>query len=266
MQPYFKNVNVNQEGVTVSCNRKMTNGLPMNVMRRNDDPNCTHARYQKIYMTRILIFIIFLLNGNHCPAQGLFVYNPTLAQNFDRFLNKTFPAMELETTDSTFFNTAQLAGKTVYVDFWFTTCPPCIKEMPYAQALQTYFEGDTNVVFLNICIENIERKAAWKQMVQERSLKGIHVFYARNRPQKVNLLRQLGINNFPMYLLVNDNKIIGYNAPSPSEKGFVHWAIYKASHNVPLSQAYTSMAKNSKESRDYLVNNQPGIYAASPLT
>jgi thiol-disulfide isomerase/thioredoxin len=57
-----------------------------------------------------------------------------------------FPVMDLETIDSTIFNTANLATKTVYIDFWFTACPPCLKEIPFAKnssltlpAIQTLF-------------------------------------------------------------------------------------------------------------------------------
>lgn len=171
---------------------------------------------------------------------------------------------ELETEDSTMINTASLAGKTVYVDCWFTTCPPCIDELPYSLALQQYFAADTNIVFLNICIKNIERKPAWKEMIRTKGLKGITVFYARNRRQKVNLLRQLGIDNFPTYLLVHNSRIIGHSAPAPSEKGFVHWAIYQALNNIKLSDVYYSLVKRARPATNYWSENLQRIEASAP--
>jgi thiol-disulfide isomerase/thioredoxin len=85
---------------------------------------------------------------------------------FDRLNNKPFAALEMEDTSGVPFNTASLIGKTIYVDFWFTACAPCIREIPHSIALQKYFSKDTNIVFLNICIDNNERKAVWKEMVR----------------------------------------------------------------------------------------------------
>ncbi|MCY7420331.1 MAG: redoxin family protein [Chitinophagaceae bacterium] len=181
---------------------------------------------------------------------------PGKANNkYDRFLDSPFPAMDFETIDSSIFNTSALAHKTVYVDFWFTACPPCLKQIPYAKQLHAYFASDTNVVFLNVCIENVDRKQVWKTMVKEKAIGGINVFYARNRPQKINLLRQFNIVDYPTCLLLNNLYVIGYDAPAPSEKGWVHWAIYEATKNIPLPTSYALLADKSKVANDYLYEN-----------
>lgn len=215
-------------------------------------------------MKLTVVFIFFITSLVQCFAQQILPYDSMLTRRFDRFYGDAFPLLNLEKEDSTIYNTTRLAGKTVYVDCWFTTCPPCTKEIPYSLALQQYFAADTNIIFLNICIENIERKQAWRDMIKARGLKGINVFYARNQPQTVNLLRRLGVDDFPTYLLVQNGKIIGYKAPAPSQKGFVQWAIYQASRNVKLSDAYTSMAKKSKASNDYLIAHWLQIEALTP--
>lgn len=209
---------------------------------------CGNTWSMRLIVTTILI-IIWSITANCQPVP---VYDEKMPQHYDRFLNQTFPAMEFEMADSTFFNTALLANKTVYVDCWFTACPPCLYEIPFSQQLQTFFAGDTNVVFLNICIENVERKSAWKDLVKRKNIQGINVFYTRNRPQKVNILRKWGIEDFPTYFLVNNLKIIGYDAPAPSQKGFVHWAIYQASQNIPLSGAYTQLSTENQLATSYI--------------
>lgn len=139
-----------------------------------------------------------------------------------------FEELQLEDSSGNFFNTSALIGKLVYVDFWFTTCSPCLKEIPWSDALQQFYAKDTNIVFLNICIEGLERKTAWKKMVSEKKMKGIQLFYTRNRPQKVNLLRQYDIR-FPTYILVDKSmKVISYDMPRPSETGWVYWLIRQA--------------------------------------
>jgi thiol-disulfide isomerase/thioredoxin len=181
---------------------------------------------------------IFLVSGT-ISAQS---YSPALAQRFSSLNGVAFAPIELEDCKGDTFNTASLTGKTLYIDFWFTQCAPCIRQIPYAEALQRSLSTDTNLVFVSICIENIERKEAWKKMVAEKSMHGIQLFYARNRPQKINLLRRYKVNDFPTYLLVDANQqVTGYDAPAPSEQPWVNWALHKASQRVSLADAYRQM-------------------------
>ena len=83
------------------------------------------------------------------------------------------------------------------------------------------------------------------------------VFYAKNRPQKINLLREYRVEDYPTYTIVNSNfNIIGHNAPAPSDKGLVQWALYQATQNIRLSDAYEHWFRNSKEAKDYLLKNK----------
>lgn len=175
----------------------------------------------------------------------------SIIANYDLLKNKPFAELVLEDTSGKLFNTSSLLGKTIYVDFWFTACAPCIKEIPYSNLLQEYFQKDTSIVFLNICIENIDRKPVWRQMIKDNQMRGIHLFYARNRPQKINLLRAYKIS-FPTYLLVNKEfKVIGYDAPRPSEKGLACWAIEHAAKNISLAESFKMSIQNPDELRSF---------------
>lgn len=183
----------------------------------------------------IMLALVVLVFSTKASTQ---VYDAGMANTFSQLNGLVFSDIELENEKGELLNTAMLKGKTVYVDFWFTQCPPCLREIPYSRALQQFFSGDTNLVFLDVCIENIERKDAWKKMIADKQMPGIHLFYARNRPQKINLLRRYKIDNFPTYLILNNNlQVIGYDAPAPSQQGWVHWALYQATHNVNLADA-----------------------------
>ncbi len=201
-------------------------------------------------MKQLVFTVLMLLHVSLCISQPN-DYRKLLWQ-FDMLYNQPFPSLELEDEKGNFIKTDSLKGKTLYVDFWFTQCPPCVKEIPYAENLKKFFAADTNIVFVNICIESIERKDAWKQMVRDKGISGINLFYARNRPQKVNLLRQYKVDDFPKYMLVNSEmKIIGHNGPWPSEKGLVQWCIYAATKNVKLSDAFMQWRRNEKEVREF---------------
>lgn len=159
---------------------------------------------------------------------------------------ETFAEVVMEDTAGNKISTHSLKGKTVYVDFWFTACAPCIYEIPFAKKLQQQFANDTNIVFLNICIESIDRKEVWKQMIRNHELGGVHLFYARNRPQKVNLLRKYNIM-FPTYLLLNkDLQVVGYDVPRPSQGEITTQAINNAAANIPFSQTQASFEEVDK--------------------
>lgn len=208
---------------------------------------------------RLIVILALIVAHNSAFSQKHAVYDPYVAAAFDVLNNMPFKQLQLQDTSGRVYNTAALYGKTIYVDFWFTSCSPCLKEIPYSQSLQQFFAADTNIVFLNICIDNIERKSAWKQMIHDKQMRGIHLFYERNRPQKINLLREYELT-FPAYMLVNkEMKIIGYNAPRPSEEGWVEWAIAQAKENNFLSKAYIEQVTQSKGYTAFINANWPKI-------
>jgi len=53
-------------------------------------------------------------------------------------------------------------GRTLLVNLWATWCPPCLKEMPSLDALQSSLGGaDFQVVAINIDTRNLDKPKAW---------------------------------------------------------------------------------------------------------
>ncbi len=52
------------------------------------------------------------------------------------------------------------AGKTVLLNIWSTSCPPCIREMPSLQRLHTQLKNDKDIVVVCLAADNNLKRVA----------------------------------------------------------------------------------------------------------
>ncbi len=72
------------------------------------------------------------------------------------------PDLAFEGPDGKPTSLAAFRGRTVLVNLWATWCPPCLKEMPALDALQTALGGpDFAVVAINIDTRNLDKPRKW---------------------------------------------------------------------------------------------------------
>ena len=77
------------------------------------------------------------------PATGLEVYaKDSLKKLTLRAAPPSPPSTVFTTADGQELTLESLRGKVVLVNVWYTTCPPCIKEMPSLDRLQNLRGGD----------------------------------------------------------------------------------------------------------------------------
>jgi peroxiredoxin len=65
-------------------------------------------------------------------------------------INRPAPDFTLKDLDGNGVQLSALLGKTVVMNFWSTTCPPCVAEMPIFQELYAEWSGRSDVVFLSL--------------------------------------------------------------------------------------------------------------------
>lgn len=57
-------------------------------------------------------------------------------------------------------------GKVVVINFWFSTCKPCISEIPELNEVYEKFQNDTNVVFAAVTYENRKTVKKFLKIIQ----------------------------------------------------------------------------------------------------
>lgn len=112
------------------------------------------------------------------------------------------PPFELETLDGETVALADLADKTVILNFWATWCPPCVEEMPSLEELARSFADRDDVVLLAVSTDD-----GWEP---------VRAFFEEKPPFHVlldaegELARQYGTTKFPETYVIEDGKITGY--------------------------------------------------------
>ena len=92
-----------------------------------------------IALVFILTFGVVLLTRN-CATEATDV-------------DEMMPAFQLKDVDGVEFDSSQLKGKVVIIDFWATWCPPCRMEVPHFQALHEQY-GDKGLAMVGISLDS----------------------------------------------------------------------------------------------------------------
>jgi thiol-disulfide isomerase/thioredoxin len=102
----------------------------------------------------------------------------------------------------------------VYIDVWATWCGPCREEFPESKKLVKEFEGNNDVVFLYVSLdENVD---AWKKMLKDGTVPpGSHINQQSDSPG--SLWAKYLLWGIPRYIMVNkDGTMLKAHAPRPS--------------------------------------------------
>jgi len=111
-------------------------------------------------------------------------------------------------------------GKVVYVDFWGTTCGPCLAEFEnFTHPLKLRYKTNANIAYLYISRGN---RYLWKQQIEKYKIDGSHIFLddkAYDNLYHNALGNDTAMVYMPRYLITNKAGSVVINAAkSPSDK------------------------------------------------
>ncbi|MFV1884821.1 MAG: TlpA family protein disulfide reductase [Balneola sp.] len=86
--------------------------------------------------------------------------------------------MPLITLDGDRTSLSEFEGKTIFLNFWATWCPPCIAEMPNIQKLYEQLENEEKIVFVMLSLDEDPEKA---RAFMERKEYSMPVYFLAGR-------------------------------------------------------------------------------------
>lgn len=152
----------------------------------------------------------------------LFLFNKVVTNekiNFLTFSNE-------DSSFQTLYN-ENFKRKVVYVDFWGTTCGPCLNEFRnFTKPLKDKYKNRTDISYLYVGQGN---RYLWREQIKKYNVEGHHIFL--NSSQYNKLYRQSAKDSLvlmPRYLIIDKTGIIvETNAKRPSNKDSLHTQLDK---------------------------------------
>lgn len=114
--------------------------------------------------------------------------------------NKPMPHFKVESIDGTPISIDDFKGKYLVINWWQTTCAPCIKEMPGLNEMVEKYQSNNDVEFIAIAWDEKEKL---KKFLQKREFKYQQTLYNQE-------VASIFGNSFPKHIIVNPEGIVSF--------------------------------------------------------
>jgi thioredoxin-related protein len=103
------------------------------------------------------------------------------------------------------------------MDFWFADCAPCHQLFKQLKKVKEYFKTDSNVVFLNISIDN---KEVWQKSLSKFKIEGYHVF-TEGKEATHQVISDYQVYGYPTNRLIDKKGTFFIVAPSDNPEELI---------------------------------------------
>ena len=144
---------------------------------------------------------------------------------FNRVItNEKIKILTFRDEDSTFnkLYDANFKGKVVYVDFWGTTCGPCLNEFRnFTKPLKDKYRNRPDIDYLYIGQGN---RYLWREQIKKYDVEGHHIFLNSSQYDKLYIqYAKDSLVVMPRYMIIDKKgNVTEPNAKRPSEKDSLH--------------------------------------------
>ncbi len=108
-------------------------------------------------------------------------------------------------------------GKVIYLDFWSSGCPPCIRQFEHAKRLENLYRDKD---FVQIYISSEPHKENWEKACSNYDLTNESYLVSNRFTSKQ--LEDMNIKYIPHYMLFDKNgEMVIESAPRPDDKGLI---------------------------------------------
>lgn len=108
-------------------------------------------------------------------------------------------------------------GKTIFLNFWATWCPPCREEMPYIEQLYNeYNKNNDDVIILGLASPNLGNEVSQSDI--EKFLEDENYTFPVMFDEDGSLTYQYGINSFPSTFIIDKEGYIKQYVPGAIDK------------------------------------------------
>ncbi|HJZ71872.1 MAG TPA: TlpA disulfide reductase family protein [Vicinamibacterales bacterium] len=118
-------------------------------------------------------------------------------------VDKPLPALALTTVEGLPYDAKNLRGKVVLLDFFASWCGVCKAELPQLKASYAKYQGNPNVVFLMVSIDEDSHRL-------QRFLNEMKFPFPVARAKPAEMEKAMGFDNVPATFYVDKNGVVRY--------------------------------------------------------
>ncbi|WP_074409324.1 MULTISPECIES: TlpA family protein disulfide reductase [Aquimarina] len=141
--------------------------------------------------------LILLQKGFKITQDGDLVHAQTV-WDFNTNSDNYLPDIEYIDSEGNLASLNNYKGKTLYITFWATWCPPCIAEKPILEQMKNEFKEDENIIFIDISIDRDTKR--WEKYITNKNPKGIQL---NTNGHDFETMQKFYFSTIPFHCIVN---------------------------------------------------------------
>lgn len=154
----------------------------------------------------ILAVIAYRVLADRRAADNLMPAGESGSSSDDADASNPVPEFSMTDADGESVSISDLTGKPVIINFWASTCPYCLDEMPHFQDMYDTYSEDIEFVMLDIIGFNGETEADGRDYIETHGYT-FPVYY----DTESEAMYAFGLRSLPMTLFIDkDGNMIAY--------------------------------------------------------